>query len=223
LNLKKECVIIFDFDGVLINSAPEFLEVYRKVCEKNNKKFPVKTLDEFREWYNSEWEQNYYDLGFTKEDMPGILELEKAILDYDKVKFFDGIKEILLELYRDYKLAVASTTPSEKIKEKLRREKIDHIFSIISGGDDGKSDKKKKIQKVLDYLTVSPEKCIMVGDTVIDIKSAKAVGVKCIALTCGWNTKRKLEEASPYLIFDNHKDMVHAIHYILPVSKESGR
>ena len=215
MDANKEYVVIFDFDGVLANSAPQFLELYKKICIKHDKPFPLKTTDDFRNWYDSRWENNYYRLGFKKEDIPRILELEKEFLDYNKIKLYEGIKEILLSLYENYNLAIASTTPSYKIKKKLEEENLVELFSIISGGDDGSSEKVKKIKKVLDYFEVSAKKCIMIGDTVMDITSAKELGVKCIGLTCGWNTRKRLEEAKPYLIFDNHQKMLPAIRYIL--------
>ena len=106
--LCKEYLLIFDWDGVIVNSASYYMEVYRKICIKYNKDFSVKTLDDFKEWYDSEWENNFYNLGFSKEELPEILKYENKIVNYGEIDFFKNIKEILLKLSETFSMAIAS-------------------------------------------------------------------------------------------------------------------
>jgi phosphoglycolate phosphatase len=218
MSLEKKCLIIFDCDGVIVDSAPHYIEIYNKICIKYNKSFPIKTLEEFRSWYDSKWENNFYRLGFSEKDIPEILDYESKIVNYDDITLFDNMKEILLELNKNYYMAIASTTPEEKIRKKLEKENLGNIFSIISGGDDGLSEKEMKIKKVIDYFNVSPDKCVMIGDTVMDIVSSEKLGIKCIALSCGWNSIVRLTEASPYIIIDSHKELLPAVRSIFALN-----
>ena len=214
MSLEKKCLIIFDCDGVIVDSAPHYIDVYNKICIKYNKNFHIKTVDEFRTWYDSRWENNFYSLGFSEQDMPEILDYESKIVNYDEITLFVNIKEILLELNKYYYMAIASTTPEEKIRKKLEKENLENIFPVISGGDDRLSDKEMKIKKVIDCFNLSPDKCVMIGDTVMDIVSSRKLGVKCIALACGWNSVTRLEEASPYIIIESHKDLLSAVQHV---------
>lgn len=211
MSLEKKHLIIFDCDGVIVDSALHYLEIYNKICIKYNKTFPITTLEEFRSWYDSKWENNFYKLGFSEKDIPEILDYESEIVNYDEITLFDDMKEILFELNKNYYMAIASTTPEEKIRTKLEKENLGNIFSIISGGDDGLSDKEMKIKKVMDHFNFSPDKCVMIGDTVMDIISSEKLGIKCIALSCGWNSMDILETASPYIIIDSHKELLPAV------------
>jgi len=218
MSLEKKSLIIFDCDGVIVDSAPHYIEIYNKICIKYNKNFPIKTLEEFRSWYDSKWENNFYRLGFSEKDIPDILDYESKIVNYDDITLFDNMKEILLELNKNYYMGIASTTPKEKIRKKLEKENLCDIFSIISGGDDGISEKEMKIKKVMDYFNFSPDKCVMIGDTVMDIVSAEKLGIKCIALSCGWNSVEILEKASPYIIIESHRELLPAVKSIFALN-----
>ena len=217
--MDKKYLLIFDWDGVIADSGTYFLEVYNKVCSKFGREFHIKNFKEFQQWYDSKWENNFYRLGFSPEELPPAMSYVTEIVKYDDVKLFPEAIEMLLQLKKDYNMAVASTTPSYKIKKKLEEEKLTHLFSFISGGEDRKSEKVMKILKVVDYFNIAPENCIMVGDTVMDMVSASEVGIKGIAITCGWNSRDRLEEVSPYLVVDTHEELLSSVYNIFPLEK----
>ncbi|MBI2264312.1 MAG: HAD family hydrolase [Armatimonadetes bacterium] len=216
MDRENRGVVIFDWDGVIVDSAPEYMGIYGWICEKYGKIFPIRTLEEFREWYDSAWENNFTKLGFAASDIPELLAFEEMNVDYERIGFFEGIREVLLGLAEGYDLGIASTSSEETIHRKLTQENLDGLFAIISGGEDGKSEKKEKISKVVYHFGRPPEQHLMIGDTVMDVVSAKSLGIKCIGVSYGWNTRRRLEEASPCLVLDSPAEIIPAIRTVLP-------
>lgn len=217
MRMDKKYLIIFDWDGVIVDSGLYYFNLYRNICLEYNKYYPPKTLDDFRDWYDSQWENNVYNLGFSEDMLPVINDYIGRNVNYDEIHFFNDSKDLLLTLAKDYNLAIASTTPSSKIKDKLYIEKLDGLFSFISGGEDGKSEKKLKIKKVLDHFALSPENSVMVGDTVMDIVSADALHIKAIGIAVGLNSRKKLEAESPVAVVNSHKELLHELYRLFPV------
>ncbi len=197
-------LIIFDWDGVIADSCPCFHNYYRITSQHFGKEFPIHTLEQFREWYDSAWENNFINLGFSREELPQAIQFEASITDYDAIPLFEGVEEILITLARTNLLAIASTTHASRIREKLERERLIGLFAFISGGEEGGSEKKTKIARVLDRLHYSAASSMMVGDTVMDIVSSRALGIRNTAVTYGWNTRERLVAAEPDYMVDHH-------------------
>lgn len=208
-------LVIFDWDGVIADSCPSFLVYYRETANHFKKEFPVKTLDEFKDWYDSAWEQNFIKLGFTEAELPLALNHEASQVNYDNIPLFPGIKEAINIIAKKYTLSIASTTDSKLIRKKMEKENILNLFELISGGEGGTSDKKAVIQKVLDKTGILPEKAVMVGDTIMDIKSSKALNIKNIIVGYGWNSVNRLKEASPDYLVSSPGEIIATIDKIL--------
>jgi phosphoglycolate phosphatase-like HAD superfamily hydrolase len=63
-----------------------------------------------------------------------------------------------------------------------------------------------------DRMGVPPGNCLMVGDTVVDIRAGRAAGAQTAGVLCGFGTRRELERAGADIIFDSTPDLVEAYH-----------
>ncbi len=52
-------------------------------------------------------------------------------------------------------------------------------------------------------MGVAPENCLMIGDTTVDIFSARAADAQSVGVLCGYGEKRELENAGANLIIDH--------------------
>lgn len=210
--MKK--LIVFDWDGVIANSCSSFFHFYRSTAEHFGKAFPLKTLEDFREWYDPAWENNFVRLGFTPQEVPMAKEYQLALVNYDHIPLFPEMRAILHTLFMRFTLAIASTTHSPHIRKKLKSEGMDSLFSFISGGEGGTSDKKGIIAKTLKALNVPPECAVMVGDTIMDITSSKVIGLRSIGVTYGWISPRRMVDAMPDYIVHSPEGILPALQRI---------
>ena len=92
------------------------------------------------------------------------------------------------------------------------REKIgcdDVVAAAVNSGDVDQSKPAPDIvQAALDAVGVAPENAIMLGDTVYDIRAAKAAGVECIGLMCGGIGERELQEAGAVAVYGNPSELL---------------
>jgi HAD superfamily hydrolase (TIGR01549 family) len=203
-------LVIFDFDGVISDSAGVHRKAYGKTFRFFGKKFPVKTDADFRKWYDSHWENNYLRSGFSEKEMEKAKVKYWTFIDYSKAKAFAGIRGVLRELRKKgFKLAIVSTTRSEFVTKSLRGSGLEKLFNLILFAN--KSEKKKAIAVVLKKFGVKKRNAVMVGDTPADVEGAKGNGIKSIAVSYGWNPLFKLKEAKPDAIARKPGEILKAI------------
>lgn len=187
--------ILFDWDGVLADSQRLYYELYVAVGRHYGKPLPIASEQEFRDWYEPRWEENYYQMGFTPEELPAALEWAIQWLDYSKVELFPPVPAMLRALGAEYPMAIVSTTPSPMIRARLQAAGLDGIFRQITGGEDGSSEKVEKIELTLERL--GTRRGVMVGDTRLDIEAAAHHGLATIAASYGWQSPARVLAAGP--------------------------
>jgi phosphoglycolate phosphatase len=52
-------------------------------------------------------------------------------------------------------------------------------------------------------LGVSVERCVMVGDTTVDVRSARRAGAQAVAVLCGFGERDELERAGAHVILEH--------------------
>ena len=85
----------------------------------------------------------------------------------------------------------------------------DAVDQVVNSGDVENSKPAPDIvQAALDAAGVSADRAVMVGDTVYDIRAAKAAGVACIALLGGGIGEQELRQEEPAAIYGNCSELL---------------
>ena len=214
--MGKRKLVIFDFDGVIVDSLEVHKRCYAKVFAFFGKKFTVKTARGWKRWYDSNWENNYLHGGFSKSELGKLKGQYWKYCDYSNsnARFFPSVVEALEKLAGKYQLAIVSSTPDRLIADKLREEGLDRCFKIILG-DHGASEKKTKLLKALHAAGAKAGQSIMVGDTETDILHAKSLGLKTIGVAYGWYSPARIRKAKPDAIAQNPGDIPRLVEKLL--------
>ncbi len=188
-------IIIFDFDGVIVDSAERNRKIYN---EHFHGKYGLKRAETHEEFVNL-FTKNFYDV-LRQEGMS-----DQEILQSDdewhlrqeyhenNAAVFAGIQQAIHVLSQNAKLFIISSNITEAIKRKLKQENINH-FSEVFGGDLHQSKAEKIDHLKQDY----PEsQFYFIGDTVSDIAEGNQAGVVTIAATWGYHSERLLSSAKP--------------------------
>jgi phosphoglycolate phosphatase len=198
--MGPRAAIIFDFDGVLADSIGLYHRLYRQVAEHWGRPFPATTIEAFRDWYNPKWEENYRILGFTGFQREQAMQWVSERIDYSKVRLFPNVKDMVFRYAKLYPVAIASTTSDRKIRALLETEGIVDCFDIILGGGVDGSDKVTMVGEAWRQLGAPADRTVMVGDTSMDIMSARQWGLRSVGVTYGWMSAARLEPVRPTIM-----------------------
>ena len=113
---------------------------------------------------------------------------------------FPGIQELLDDLSQDFVLTIVTSRALKPIQALIQHHKIESYFKtirsdqdIINRGYRGKPH-PDKLNCVLQETGFHPQKAVMIGDTLMDMKMAKSAGVKAIGVSWGYNNEAILRE-----------------------------
>ena len=193
--MKDRKLFLFDFDGVLADSLDLYAEAVTRCLERIGTPI-LKT----REDYLALFDGNFYEsMAVRGVDLAAFAQAAKEIMpgiDYDAMRPFDGLLPVLESLKKDHLLAVISSNGSRTIRRMLERFGFDPYFEEILGSDFLFS-KKEKIDHALAKYGIPPERTFYIGDTTGDIVEARAAGVRTVAVTWGWHSRKRLAAAPP--------------------------
>lgn len=115
----------------------------------------------------------------------------------DRTRPYPGIPELVGELRgRGLLLAVVSNKTDPEVK-RLNREYFGGIFPLAVGEREGVRRKPApdSLFRVLEELGAGREEALYVGDTEVDVQTARNAGVDCVAVTWGFRSPEQLREA----------------------------
>jgi 2-phosphoglycolate phosphatase len=202
---RKYDILIFDFDGTLMDTARD---VY-KSCNYALLKMNLKPVT-FKQVKNAigPGVPNFTLRNLGKENLHRVDEFlsnfrahyENHILD--ETTSFPGIDELLHSL-DGQKLAVASNKPTRHVKNILKGLNLLSHFDLLVGPEDVSKSKPdpEMVHFIMNSFRGSTESTIIIGDTDNDILAGKAAGVATCAVTWGYGALYRLEELAPdYMI-----------------------
>jgi N-acetyl-D-muramate 6-phosphate phosphatase len=116
----------------------------------------------------------------------------------------EGTEVLLQALQGHYKLAVVTTRARPEACAFLERAGLVHFFDTTITRHDVLRLKPdpEPVLKAAASLGVAPENCLMVGDTMADVRSARRAGAFAVAVLSGFGERRELEHAGAQLILE---------------------
>lgn len=180
--------IIWDMDGVLVDTAPYHYRAWRRLCQERGR-----DLSE-QEFYRSFGERNDGIVPRLFGDMlpEEVTSLAERKEEYYRQEVRGNVRPnsgslSLLRILRQkgFPMAIASSAPLENIELILDALGIKGDFQCIVSGRDVKAGKPDPACFVLaaERLGLRPEDCLVIEDAPGGVRAAKRAGMKCIALT----------------------------------------
>lgn len=101
----------------------------------------------------------------------------------EDVELFSNVKEVLFQLKRDFKQALATSSERRLAEVVLKRFELGEAFDEVTCGDEIKNGKPEPdiFLKSAEKLQVLPEECVVVEDSLNGMKAGKKAGMKVIA------------------------------------------
>jgi HAD superfamily hydrolase (TIGR01509 family) len=212
--MNKIKTIIFDMDGVLIDSEPIHEKAEMEICREFGMDVPKKEWDKFR-GKKLEGIFSYASRKYGKGDEPIEKMIEKKIERYlfyalREMQLIDGVSEFLEKLKKTQKYRYALTTSGRKVQQDqiLAKIKLTDFFPIIVTADDVQSGKPNPDPYLItvEKLKELPENCLVIEDSDNGILSAKAAGCQACGITTTFS-KEYLEKAGADFVVSNFQEL----------------
>ena len=211
--------IIFDWDGVLVDSIRLQHQFMEQLCNKYNKNYPFKSSEHVRQNWREPFFEVYESFGFDwKNDQPHIAQEFRTFMNKSTIPFIPGMPEVIKELAQNnIKLGIASSNLSSIIRTNLEKEDLHHCVSTVITGDDVKVHKPDptSINHCREKMGLLSSEAIYVGDQPIDVIAARKADMPCIAVSWGWANREKIEQARPDYIVETPQELLSLLDSLL--------
>ncbi|HGA2587778.1 TPA: HAD family hydrolase [Streptococcus agalactiae] len=181
-----EKVIIFDMDGVIVDSEYTFLDNKTEMLREEGIDTDVSYQYQYMgTTFEFMWQAMKEEFGLPKTVKEYIAEMNRrrqAIVARDAVRPIKGAQRLIHWLHQHgYRLAVASSSPMVDIKRNLKELGVTECFEYMVTGEDVSSSKPAPdvFLRAAELLDVDPKVCIVIEDTRNGSLAAKAAGMYC--------------------------------------------
>lgn len=128
-------------------------------------------------------------------------------------RLIEGVKPLLAHLAERAMLAVVSTRSDEDAAEFLRQHSLTDFFKLIVTQATTKRLKPhpEPVLYAAEQLGLSPEACVMVGDTTMDVVSGRRAGAWAVGVLCGFGEEAELRRAGAHLVLPSTADLLRLV------------
>lgn len=198
--------IIFDCDGVLIDSEPLHFSAFKKTLESDGQ---VLTEEMYKERYLANDDRGAFTKFYQDHGNPLDLQKLKQLIDRKTSVFqelvqtegilpFPAVPEFVMAVSQRYPLAIASGARRHELELVLEAAGIRSYFETIVSADDvqkGKPDPESYLTALSNLNSsgkrttpIRPDECVVIEDSREGIASAHTAGMKCIAVATSYPT-----------------------------------
>lgn len=207
--LQEKELIIWDFDGVIIDSDASIKKTYNTACLEvlGHKNFPP--FEEFASMMGEALPKMLEKLGLPVEQLEPVY-LKYALEFQNEILLFEKVKEILIKLNQNGKKVALVTGKNRMRVEKIFDQFYLHSYfcQVITCSDvqNSKPDPEGILQVIKDQ-NASKEKSVYIGDAPNDILAARNAGIEVIAVGWGICKKDDLLVLSPDYFVEKEEDL----------------
>lgn len=207
-----EKVVIFDMDGVIVDSEYTFLGTKTEMLRDEGVETDISYQYQYMgTTFEFMWQKMKEEFNLPKSVEEYISDMNarrERIIKKDGIRAIKGAQKFIHWLHdNNYRLAVASSSPMKDIKRVLKDLEIEECFEYKVTGDDVAHSKPAPdvFLKAAELLKVEPSICTVIEDTKNGSRAAKAAGMYCYGFANRDYPVQDLSAADK--IFTNYKDL----------------
>lgn len=212
MTIQNKKLFIFDLDGTLVDTAPDFKNSINYMLNELNES--EVSLEEIRNWVGYGARELIRRTVVDKNiphDEKRIEEMLKIFLlhythniDDDSV-LFNNVKNVLEFLKNNgIKLAVCTNKMERLSNILLEKLNVLHMFDYLVGGDSLSKSKPDPfpLLNICEKLNTETSDSIMIGDSVTDLNAGKGAGMPVVLVSYGYTDNKDIYNEADLVIND---------------------
>lgn len=212
----KHKLLIFDWDGTLVDSAQHIVDSVKSACAVTKEPFPGQAAarniiglgmrealtalfgersEEFNQAFRGAYSQHFFSRPSSRDDL------------------FHGVTEMLQHFRnRGYRLAIATGKSRHGMEIALKAMALEDWFDGVRCADEtcSKPDPQMLLE-LLELFGLSPDQALMIGDTVYDMDMAKRLDMPRVAVTYGVHDIERLQVFGPKGMADKPSRLINIV------------
>lgn len=209
----KPMIILFDLDGTLIDSTEAILESFHNSFDVYKSKQP--SDEAIKALIGHPLDVMYRELGVAEEKVWEYVNTYKEhyrVISTQKTILLENAFEAVTLASEIAEIGIVTTKTGKYSQVLMKHFGLMDKFKVLIGRENVINPKPdaEPILKALEHFDAVNKDVWMIGDTQMDLLSAKNAGVNALAVLCGYGTKSNLEKYT-YLLFE---DTLEAIKYL---------
>ena len=216
--LNKPEMVLIDVDGTLVDSVPDLAFCVDEMMKQLG--MPIHGEAKVREWVGNGVERltrraligkldGEPDEALFQKAYPIFLDLYAKNTSKRSV-LFPGVKEGLAYLKAaGYKLGCVTNKAAQFTIPLLKDLGVYDHFEIVVSGDTlpKKKPDPMPLLHAAEFFNVAPEKALMIGDSISDVKAARGAGFQIICMSYGYNHGEDIRNYNPDLVIDSMAEL----------------
>lgn len=211
--MSRYKAIIFDLDGTLLDTLEDLADAVNFALVKNQQ--PPRTIEQIKSFVGNGVRNLLIRAIDQGEQNPAFEQIFQDFKAYyavhcnDKTRPYEGISELLQELKQaGFLIAVVSNKLDSAVKD-LCELHFKGLIQVAIGDRENQARKPAPdmVNIALEALGVGKEQAIYIGDSEVDIQTARNAQMPCISVLWGFRSRRFLEEQGAMLFAKIPEDM----------------
>ena len=207
--------VIFDMDGVIVDTEPVHRYAYYKQFAELNIEVTEAMYTSFTGFSTRNTFQTLKEQFQLEQEVEDLIQRKRSIFNNafdtkEDLELLEGVRALIEDLHQNgIQLIVASSASKVTIDRVFTRFGLHDFFThIVSGEDFPKSKPHPAIFEHAASLSIAPkENCIVIEDSTNGVKAAKAAGIFCVGYNSVHSKDQNLDEADKVI---NHFNELNA-------------
>lgn len=198
-------IILFDLDGTLIDSTEAILESFHNSFDVHEHPHPED--EEIKALIGYPLDVMYSNLGINEDKVWEFVTTYKehySEISTKKTVLLECAREAVHKASKFATLGIVTTKTGMYSKILMEHFGLMDYFEVLIGREDVQNPKPhaEPIQKAMNLLDIKGKEIWMIGDTKLDLISAKNAGVNSIAVLSGYDDINTLKKFSNIVLND---------------------
>lgn len=206
-------IILFDLDGTLIDSTDAILESFHNSFDVHKRTHSSDS--DIKALIGYPLDVMYKELGVEEDKVWGFVDTYKEhyrVISTEKTYLLSNAKEAVLLANEFAEIGIVTTKTGMYSQILMEHFGLMDYFKVLIGREHVQNPKphEEPILKALESFEVGDKEVWMIGDTKLDLISAKNAGVNSIGVLSGYDNENTLKEFTNII----HKDALEAMKWL---------
>lgn len=212
--IMKRALYVFDLDGTILDTLTDLTNSVNFVLSKYGES-PLSAREVADRTGNGV-------RVLVQKSLPADVDSEtfkKAFADFsahymqhcaDNTRAYDGIKDVLQKIREQGAKCAVVSNKTDGAVQLLAKKHFDGLFDFVTGQKDGVRPKPypDAVELVLDALGVCKSDALYIGDSEVDVATAKNVGMDCLCVDWGFRDENRLKKSGAERIISDPQDIL---------------